>query len=221
MKAVIIVLACATVALPGLGIAADAPKPAIAGTGPKAMAPVPGKNSFTQGEARSRMERAGFALANDPVKNDDGIWRAEATRGSEKVRVLMDYQGNVFRSAALDKPVPGPTKLKSDDAQKIMEQRGYALSSIPIKDDQGIWYAEGHLNNQPSVQVMVDHQGNVFESTGYTGHPNSAPGTPTGPFKEIDPAAVRGMPAPNSLSAEASSSAKSSGGGSKSVDDLK
>ena len=104
-----------------------------------------------------------------------------------------------------------------------MEQRGYALSSIPIKDDQGIWYAEGHLNNQPSVQVMVDHQGNVFESTGYTGHPNSALGTPTGPFKEIAPAAVREVPSPNSLSAEAGSDAdKSSAGcGSRSVDDLK
>jgi hypothetical protein len=133
---------------------------------------------------------------------------------------MLDYQGNVFRAAVPAKPVFGPTKLSSDQAQTIMEQRGYALSSIPIKDDKGIWYAEGHLNGQSAVQVMVDHEGNVFESSGYTGHPNSAPGTPTGPFKAIEPANTPGA-APTTNASSGSSANNAAGGGSSSVDDLK
>jgi hypothetical protein len=69
-----------------------------------------------------------------------------------------------------------------------MEKRGYNVTSIPIKDDQGIWYAEGNLTNRLAVQVMVDHDGNVFESAEFFGHPNSAPGAPPSPPNPISQA---------------------------------
>jgi hypothetical protein len=60
-----------------------------------ADAPVPGANSFTEGQARSRIEAAGFADVSGLEKDDQGIWRGRATRGGQQVGVALDFQGNV------------------------------------------------------------------------------------------------------------------------------
>ena len=58
-------------------------------------APVAGANSFTEGQARSRMEAAGFADIGDLQKDDQGIWRGRASRGGQQVSVMLDFQGTV------------------------------------------------------------------------------------------------------------------------------
>ena len=175
--------------------AQSAPKPAIKTESNKPAAPVPGKNSFTAGEARSRMEKAGFKVTSDPVKDADGIWHADASKaGTALQKLMMDYQGNVFVSNKPEKPLSGETKLTSDQARTLMEKRGYNVTSIPIKDDQGIWYAEGRLTENNPVQVMVDHEGNVFESAQYFGHPTSAPGAPPMPHNPITNAPAQQTP---------------------------
>lgn len=58
-------------------------------------APVPGANSFTEGQARARMEDAGFGDLTDLRLDDEGIWRARGTRDGQQVGVALDYQGNV------------------------------------------------------------------------------------------------------------------------------
>jgi CBS domain-containing protein len=157
---------------------------------------VAGKTSFTAGEARAWMEKRGYSLVREPVKGADGVWYAEARKGTgAPVRVMVDYQGNVFETAPARGPVPGATNLSLEQARDLMMKRGYRVSSIPIKDDQGIWYAEGSLGEGPPMQVMVDHQGNVFESGMYSGHPNSAPGTPPGPANPVRPAPPAANPA--------------------------
>lgn len=55
----------------------------------------PGANSFTEGQARSRMEQAGFRDVSDLKKDDQGIWRAKASQGGRPVTVGLDYRGNV------------------------------------------------------------------------------------------------------------------------------
>jgi hypothetical protein len=60
-----------------------------------ADAPVPGANSFTEGQARSRIEAAGFANVTGLQKDDQGIWRGQAQRGGQQTSVALDYQGNV------------------------------------------------------------------------------------------------------------------------------
>ena len=55
----------------------------------------PGSNSFTEGQARSRIEDAGFAQVSDLRKDDQGIWRGRAQRNGQQVSVSLDYQGNV------------------------------------------------------------------------------------------------------------------------------
>ena len=58
-------------------------------------APVQGRNSFTEGEAKSRIEKAGFADVSSLTKDDNGIWRGKATKNGQSVDVSLDYQGNV------------------------------------------------------------------------------------------------------------------------------
>lgn len=57
--------------------------------------PQPGANSFTEGQARSRIEAAGFSGVNDLRKDDQGIWRGRAMRNGQQTSVSLDFQGNV------------------------------------------------------------------------------------------------------------------------------
>jgi periplasmic protein CpxP/Spy len=55
----------------------------------------PGANSFTEGQARSRIEAQGFADIKDLRKDDQGIWRGQAMRDGKSVGVALDFKGNV------------------------------------------------------------------------------------------------------------------------------
>lgn len=68
---------------------------AISTTNANAATPAKGANSFTQGQAQSRLEKAGFSNVTDLKKDDDGIWRGKAQKGSEAANVWLDYKGNV------------------------------------------------------------------------------------------------------------------------------
>src|SRR5438874_13624837 len=62
----------------------------------QATAPVQGRNSFTEGEAKSRIEKMGFTNVSNLIKDDNGVWRARAMKGGQQVDVGLDYQGNVI-----------------------------------------------------------------------------------------------------------------------------
>jgi putative membrane protein len=57
--------------------------------------PQPGANSFTQGEAQSRIEKAGYTNVNSLTKDDQGIWRGTASKNGKAVKVSLDYKGNI------------------------------------------------------------------------------------------------------------------------------
>jgi hypothetical protein len=80
--------------------AAEGPQnPAIRteeGNNPNANRPVAGANSFTEGEAKSRIEARGFANVSELKKDDQGIWRGKAEQNGRMVDVALDFQGNVF-----------------------------------------------------------------------------------------------------------------------------
>ena len=59
-------------------------------------APVQGLNSFTASEARSRIEKLGFANVGKLTKDDNGIWSGRATKDGQQVDVSLDYRGNVI-----------------------------------------------------------------------------------------------------------------------------
>ncbi|QQN62197.1 hypothetical protein JIR23_21670 [Bradyrhizobium diazoefficiens] len=82
-------------------------QPAQSGPGNKAVnssdqknsnAPVAGRNSFTEGQAKSRIEAAGYSNVSGLQKDNNGVWRGKADKAGTKTDVSIDFQGNVNAS---------------------------------------------------------------------------------------------------------------------------
>lgn len=58
--------------------------------------PVAGANSFTESQARSRIESNGYSNVSELAKDESGVWRGKATRDGKSVSVSLDFQGNVI-----------------------------------------------------------------------------------------------------------------------------
>jgi hypothetical protein len=69
-------------------------------------APVAGRNSFTEGEAKSRIEKMGFSNVTNLQKDEHGVWRGRATKDSKTVEVSVDYQGNVIQAGTQGTTAP-------------------------------------------------------------------------------------------------------------------
>jgi hypothetical protein len=61
-------------------------------------APAVGANSFTEGQAKARIEAAGYTNVSPLVKDKDGIWRGRASKNGAIMDVALDFQGNVVAS---------------------------------------------------------------------------------------------------------------------------
>lgn len=61
-----------------------------------AGAPVAGRNSFTENQAKSRIEAKGFTRVSGLKKDQEGVWRGMAMQGDKSVKVSVDFQGNVI-----------------------------------------------------------------------------------------------------------------------------
>lgn len=69
---------------------------AVNGDQKNSTAPVAGRNSFTEGQAKSAIEKAGYSAITDLKKDDNGIWRGKASKGGGLASsVSVDFQGNV------------------------------------------------------------------------------------------------------------------------------
>jgi hypothetical protein len=68
---------------------------AVATTSANAPMPAKGANSFTSGEAKSRIEKNGFSNVGGLTKDDNGVWRGTAQKGGNQTNVWLDYKGNV------------------------------------------------------------------------------------------------------------------------------
>lgn len=98
MKSILLVATLvATVAAPALAQTTTTTKtPAIATSDTKnANAPVEGKNSFTESQAKDRLEKAGYTAVSGLKLDDKGVWRGTATKDGKSMSVALDYQGNV------------------------------------------------------------------------------------------------------------------------------
>ncbi|MGT2466424.1 DUF4142 domain-containing protein [Mesorhizobium atlanticum] len=73
--------------------------PAATGTDQNASAPVPGANSFTEAQAKSRIQDAGFSNVSALTKDESGIWRGTAEKDGKQVAVALDFKGNVVAGA--------------------------------------------------------------------------------------------------------------------------
>src|SRR5690242_6967702 len=55
---------------------------AVATTAANAPGPAKGANSFTESQAQSRLRDQGFSDVSALEKDQDGVWRGKATKGS-------------------------------------------------------------------------------------------------------------------------------------------
>src|SRR3954463_13026910 len=105
MRKIITAAALAIVALPAFAqqpasrppANRDANTPAVnsPNSPPNPGAPVAGANSFTEGQAKSRIEANGFTNVSGLTKDDAGVWRGKASKGTQSMNVSVDFQGNV------------------------------------------------------------------------------------------------------------------------------
>jgi opacity protein-like surface antigen len=58
-------------------------------------APVAGANSFTEGQAQSRIEAKGYTNVGSLKKDTKGVWRGTAMRDGKSVDVSLDFEGNI------------------------------------------------------------------------------------------------------------------------------
>ena len=54
-----------------------------------------GANSFTENEARHRLENNGYSNVSALNKDQDGVWRGTATIGGTSKQVGVDYKGDI------------------------------------------------------------------------------------------------------------------------------
>ena len=78
--------------LPAIKPSSDATQTAVPAD---ATAPVAGANSFTEAQARSRIEAMGYSGVGALVKDAQGVWRGPAMKDGKQVTVAVDFKGNV------------------------------------------------------------------------------------------------------------------------------
>ncbi|BDG74463.1 hypothetical protein [Roseomonas fluvialis] len=67
-------------------------------------APAEGANSFTEGQARSRIEDAGYTQLSGLRLDESGVWRGRASHGGTMDDVALDFRGVVYAAAAARAP---------------------------------------------------------------------------------------------------------------------
>jgi hypothetical protein len=68
---------------------------AVISTNADQPTPAAGANSFTEDQARSRLEARGYSVMSGLEKDDSGIWRGKGQKNGGFADVWVDYKGNV------------------------------------------------------------------------------------------------------------------------------
>ena len=63
-----------------------------------------GKNSFTEAQAKSRIEEAGYKDVAGLKLDDQGVWRATASKDGAPANVSLDFPGNITLAKTADAP---------------------------------------------------------------------------------------------------------------------
>ncbi len=79
----------------GTAAAAGDRNQAVATTSANAPQPARGHTSFTMGEARRRLTKAGYTTVADLKKDGNGVWRGTGMKDGASTGVWLDYKGNM------------------------------------------------------------------------------------------------------------------------------
>jgi hypothetical protein len=72
--------------------------PTSSGGSDSQQPPLAGANSFTESQAKSRIEDHGYTQVGELRKDDKSIWHARATKDGKPVEVQLDFKGNVVEA---------------------------------------------------------------------------------------------------------------------------
>ena len=120
-----------------------------------------GANSFTEGQARSQMEGAGFTNVQNLHKDDNGFWRGRATHNGSTTDVAIDFRGRIAAG-------PGVAALPTSNANAGSDRNTSTSSSNRQPD--------GTPGNPPSTVTGRA----VDRIQGQTPQPDGTPGNPPG-----------------------------------------
>jgi len=91
------ILGAIAAALVSSAAVADSHNPAVKSGKPVAThVAAKGHNSFTEGQAKGRLEKAGYTDVSKLTKNRNGIWQGTASKGGQQVNIGVDYKGNII-----------------------------------------------------------------------------------------------------------------------------
>lgn len=101
------IIALAAISVISMANAQEATKPATEAETPAVAtpdstnpaAPVPGANSFTEGQAKAHMQEKGYSDVTGLTKGEDGNWTASAMKSGKAFEVKLDFQGNITEAA--------------------------------------------------------------------------------------------------------------------------
>lgn len=101
MRKLLLVSAILSLSVPAFGQQQNPPadpngnNPAINSSSSTPASPAAGANSFTEGQAKSRIEGKGYTNISGLKKDANGVWRGKATKGGKQVDVSVDFKGDV------------------------------------------------------------------------------------------------------------------------------
>jgi hypothetical protein len=119
----------------------------------------PGANSFTEGQARARLEEAGFTNLQELNLDNQGFWRARANQGGSTTDVALDFRGRIASGQGL-------ANLGAGTRSGGEAERGTAAGNA----------RDGAPGNPPSTMT-----GRAADrAQGETPRPDGTPGNPPG-----------------------------------------
>ena len=95
---------------------------ALATTSQNAPQPARGANSFSEGEARRRIESSGFAGVGALQKDNGGVWRGTATKNASPAQVWLDYKGNVGQDVGMTSSTVGTANPPGTAAGRALDK---------------------------------------------------------------------------------------------------
>ncbi len=155
----------------GAAAAAGDRNQAVASTSANAPQPARGANSFSEGEARRRIERSGFQQVTGLRKDSNGVWRGTAKHDGTSVPVWLDYKGNISPAAAsgaadnsgADRNVDGTTGNPPGTAATRSMDRTLGTNTTGTNPQQRS--ADGTTGNQPGTAATRTIDRNLGTNT--------------------------------------------------------
>lgn len=148
---------------------------AVATTDANAPQPARGRNSFTEGEARRRLESRGFASVSGLRKDEGGVWRGQATRDGQPTGVWLDYKGNVGQQSAAARAGAARGNPPGTAASRATDR---TLGTNATGTNPGANAPDGTPGNPPGTAAGRAVDRTLGTNTTDANRPDGAPGNP-------------------------------------------